>query len=291
MISESNNFECITPCFCAGADPARAEIRAPSIRGELRWWFRALGGTREQEVSVFGGSQPKPTASSIRCRVGEHQLQRLAALPSFDQNNPISYVLHFAKVSGKSSGSSGPRWQTEGCAAPGTKFPLEVMQIRGLQDESAAMLNRSLAAFKAFGSIGLRITRGLGALQAAEVSDAVRSETIRMLQDTGFVVVPLGEFRDSTRTGAKAWELCAKETGRFLKEELRALYKAKPHNHSALGLSDPRQTSAIRLRPVRLDSGALQLYALEAPHERTLGAKSRKAHSSSRSLLKEVGLA
>ena len=47
--------ELITPCFCAGADQTTAEIRAPSIRGELRWWFRVLGGTPEQERAVFGG--------------------------------------------------------------------------------------------------------------------------------------------------------------------------------------------------------------------------------------------
>src|SRR5437667_3497499 len=60
------HIELITPCFCGGAEPERqAEIRAPSIRGQLRWWFRTLGGfkslegkmsVREQEAMIFGST-------------------------------------------------------------------------------------------------------------------------------------------------------------------------------------------------------------------------------------------
>ena len=68
MISSSHTFECITPCFCAGADQAKAEIRSSAIRGALRWWFRALGGSADAETEVFGGSKPV-TASSVLIRV------------------------------------------------------------------------------------------------------------------------------------------------------------------------------------------------------------------------------
>ena len=65
MTKHDFQLELITPCFCAGAEPEKqAEIRAPSIRGQLRWWFRTLGGfkslgansmpVREQENLIFG---------------------------------------------------------------------------------------------------------------------------------------------------------------------------------------------------------------------------------------------
>lgn len=47
-------FECkvITPMFLAGADQKRCELRTASLRGELRWWLRALlGATSIQSVS------------------------------------------------------------------------------------------------------------------------------------------------------------------------------------------------------------------------------------------------
>jgi len=59
--------ECITPCFLAGADQGgTAEWRAASVRGQLRWWFRAVAGglfsgnlqrVRELESSVFGSTE------------------------------------------------------------------------------------------------------------------------------------------------------------------------------------------------------------------------------------------
>jgi CRISPR type III-B/RAMP module RAMP protein Cmr1 len=65
MNTETFHLELITPCFCGGAEPEkRAEIRAPSIRGQLRWWFRTLGGFKSlastpvprQEAIIFGST-------------------------------------------------------------------------------------------------------------------------------------------------------------------------------------------------------------------------------------------
>ncbi|MBK9138138.1 MAG: type III-B CRISPR module RAMP protein Cmr1 [Verrucomicrobia bacterium] len=67
MKTETFHLELITPCFCGGAEPEKqAEIRAPSIRGQLRWWFRTLGGfkslaarglsVRAQEALIFGST-------------------------------------------------------------------------------------------------------------------------------------------------------------------------------------------------------------------------------------------
>lgn len=46
---ESITFECevITPMFLAGADGSTPELRAPSIKGALRFWWRAMNGHLE----------------------------------------------------------------------------------------------------------------------------------------------------------------------------------------------------------------------------------------------------
>ena len=46
-------FKTVPPLLLAGADQKKAEMRVPSIRGQLRWWFRALGFGDEE--LVFGG--------------------------------------------------------------------------------------------------------------------------------------------------------------------------------------------------------------------------------------------
>lgn len=56
-------FTCrvITPMFLAGADGSTPELRAASIKGAMRFWWRALNGhlslgdLRKQETEIFGG--------------------------------------------------------------------------------------------------------------------------------------------------------------------------------------------------------------------------------------------
>lgn len=39
-------YRVVTPMFCGGADPERAELRMPSFKGTLRYWWRALAWQR-----------------------------------------------------------------------------------------------------------------------------------------------------------------------------------------------------------------------------------------------------
>jgi CRISPR-associated protein Cmr1 len=67
-------FECqlTTPMFMAGAEQSSAELRAPSIKGLLRWWFRAahaslpLKGLAIEEAKVFGSTEG---ASPVMVRI------------------------------------------------------------------------------------------------------------------------------------------------------------------------------------------------------------------------------
>lgn len=73
MKRASLEIEFVTPCFLAGADQtAAAEWRAASIRGQLRWWFRAVAGgelggdlakIRAAESEVFGSTDRRSALS------------------------------------------------------------------------------------------------------------------------------------------------------------------------------------------------------------------------------------
>ncbi|MFY9825292.1 MAG: type III-B CRISPR module RAMP protein Cmr1 [Thermoanaerobaculia bacterium] len=67
MERETFQVELVTPCFLAGAEGS-TEWRAASIRGQLRWWFRAvaggcwkgdLGRVRREEARIFGSTERK----------------------------------------------------------------------------------------------------------------------------------------------------------------------------------------------------------------------------------------
>ena len=70
----------LTPLFLAGADQTQAELRAPTFRGLMRYWYRALVGgmvganertlahVAKAETSIFGATD---TGSSIAVRISD----------------------------------------------------------------------------------------------------------------------------------------------------------------------------------------------------------------------------
>lgn len=283
MLASPYTFECITPCFCSGANQTRAEIRASSIRAALRWWFRALGGPNDLETEVFGGTDPV-TASSILLRVSNVVSRPVGRLPQPHGVDPLSYILYFPSVSSDKS-----RWTEAACYGPGTIFRLDVRQLRRINPKAEQMLDEAIIAFRHFGSIGMHVTRGLGAVQCSKVSAESLSAAIKLIEGAGFT------YRQSNRSH-KIWDAALKEAGQWLQNDMRKEFGAggvkKPPAASALGSTPvsenllrrnrwtqvPRQTSAVYLRPIK-QNGHLVLAAFEAPHQRVLGEASRIKHS------------
>lgn len=77
-------FECevTTPMFLAGADGRKPELRAPSIKGAMRFWWRAamghldLGELKRQEVKIFGGTGKGEGKSKISITVNHESLKK-----------------------------------------------------------------------------------------------------------------------------------------------------------------------------------------------------------------------
>src|SRR5664280_1027452 len=106
MKSETYNLTFLTPCFCAGADQTVAELRSSAIRGQLRWWFRALGGTPEQEGDVFGATARDEGCASL-LQVRTRLIQRGPDWKPFRMSpgQPGAYIWFFASVA-----SDKKRW-------------------------------------------------------------------------------------------------------------------------------------------------------------------------------------
>ncbi|HRG77857.1 MAG TPA: type III-B CRISPR module RAMP protein Cmr1 [Leptospiraceae bacterium] len=85
---ETIKFECevITPMFLGGADGKSAELRAPSIKGALRFWWRAMNGhlplkeLHEREAKIFGSSDGG--RSNVILRVASGSVQTRSDLPT-----------------------------------------------------------------------------------------------------------------------------------------------------------------------------------------------------------------
>lgn len=139
----------LTPLFNRGAYQDTPELRAPSIRGMVRWWFRVLGGSADEEKEAFGGMSKFGNrlsglvhASRLVFRVRDPRAQ--VASP-----NPPT-------LPHKQGGQASP----QAAFAPGATFQLEVGHRFG--DLPAALGKRvenALDVWLLLGAIGLRSNR------------------------------------------------------------------------------------------------------------------------------------
>lgn len=272
MIRRIYHINFLTPCFCAGADQQKAELRAASIRGQLRWWFRALGGSREEESELFGCVHgDKVQASQISVRVLK---QPQNGQPDWFQKIPKQGADPLVYLWGFFCGRT-QRLQPTGAIPPDSKAEIEIL----LKSPPTSKLQQTLRTFFSIGALGFRTTRAAGALTSDEYALNMEKwrELTTILKNAGFQVALLQRsFTD--------WRALAYEAGSLLKNKLRGRAGlgisagqggGKPN---PLGSAKPRQASVLHLRPVRID-GTLRLALIEAPHHRILGEDAKEAHA------------
>lgn len=169
MIRITCTLELITPAFCGGADPSHeAEIRPASIRGQLRWWFRVLGGfrsladrgmsVRQQEDMIFGkAAGDEGEAGKLIVRTHSFNL-RTSRKDSeglgHKQFSDPAYLTFPMQSRRNLDGSRG--------VVDGGTFGLDLIWRR--RTEIADDLKALIAVFGNFGSLGFRSRRAMGAL-------------------------------------------------------------------------------------------------------------------------------
>jgi CRISPR-associated protein Cmr1 len=160
-VTKGFEIQVITPMIGGGVEPARADdeipVRASSVRGHLRFWWRATIGARlptladmhRREGEIWGSTS---SASRIRILVKAHNFGEANSnhwrWPSSkkDRDKVFSYILFPFEPS-----IPPPRVGS---------FSLEVTYPTELKDD----LCTALWAWTNFGGIGARLRRGFGAL-------------------------------------------------------------------------------------------------------------------------------
>jgi CRISPR/Cas system CMR-associated protein Cmr1 (group 7 of RAMP superfamily) len=146
------DLEVLTPLFNRGAYQDTPELRVPSIRGLVRWWFRTLGGTPDEEKEAFGGMKKfgrrladEVMASRLVFRVSQVRAQRASP-------NPLT-------LPHKQGGQASP----QAAFAPGATFALEVFTRFGdLSPELERKVENALEVWLLLGAFGLRANRAGG---------------------------------------------------------------------------------------------------------------------------------
>lgn len=248
MILQNYLLEVITPCFCGGAEPdQRAEIRPASIRGQLRWWFRVLGGFKSlahqsveaQEAMIFGATAgDEGTAGMLTVRVKGSSVS--AHYPPPGMQSPEGYFLFPL------------RNQSRHQIPAGSRFELQFLW-RGdpaLIDDLAALAS----VFGNLGSLGFRSRRAMGALACSrgnisKITDALlrfnhtQSIFIRKLnaQSSVDAISKLGGWLKSCRAHGRSGKNQAEQQSPYFKyakhdHDLAAKKENGHGNRAALGL-------------------------------------------------------
>jgi len=210
MKTQTFQLELITPCFCGGAEPEKqAEIRAPSIRGQLRWGFRTLGGfkspsnqgmsVRDQEALIFGSTAGDVgQAGKLLVRVTSPQPKSVPAnADDMDagMNTPLGYALFPLRPFQDNDARRGK-------FAEHTEFSIQILW-RGSPQLWESIL-ALVAVWAHLGCLGFRGRRAFGALQLKEPHLALEQALLHFAQPSGVTIkeLPAPNLRNWRGTAA-----------------------------------------------------------------------------------------
>lgn len=158
----------VSPLFLGEADNANAELRPPSLKGALRFWWRAVQSSAvdsqmlASENRIFGGAGRDEGQSSVLITTVPNSVQKAKGVvpkpkPLNQQNAGVGYM-----------GYGLPERE---CIQTDSQFTLRLL----FRDESfREPVLRSLWALTHFGGLGARSRRGFGSVVVVDTSELGR---------------------------------------------------------------------------------------------------------------------
>lgn len=193
-------YRIVTPMFIGDAEQKASGISPASVKGALRFWWRALNWPRvyksmahsesdalkrlhEEESELFGSSAENGKAASFTLRVDSEKLKSTlkdCAHPQFSKYTAARYMSYglMEAFSSKNKGTSaGTLWRD--CINEEQDFTVNITSY----DSVGVALQVPLIVMGLLGGLGSRVSRGLGsiALQNLTVNDSnvwTKPETI-----------------------------------------------------------------------------------------------------------------
>jgi len=161
---ETINFKLkvITYLAMSGADQNEVEWRSQSVKGLMRWWFRAARGEKEEEKRIFGHGGDKANASffKIRCYPLKIKKENIEESKRSWENlrGGEKYLGYSIKLADRKA------------IKPDTDFYLEIKfyPLSTPEDKDKKIILSSLWLAVNLGNFGTRARRGLGSFEICE---------------------------------------------------------------------------------------------------------------------------
>lgn len=254
MTPLTRNFSFLTAAFPHGAYQSQGfnqpDLRGPSIKGQLRWWYDALFGQKADEDKLFGGlknhmpgGKSGPEASRIVVRI------RSLADPLI---KPTDFMPHKGQDGGKKH-----------AICPGTRYELALQPRReGITNQEKQRLERIVDAWLLLGAIGQRANRGAGSVwpeKAPEISNEYLARAKALLIGSKLRCAVLAKsYRDELDLRYDAGDFIDGP----VKSERRGFHDVQvTEPWWPFGAAEDRKPSPLKLRAAHVDSG-LRLVAI-----------------------------
>jgi CRISPR-associated protein Cmr1 len=166
-------FRIVTPMFISGADQTKAELRLPSIKGALRFWWRALAFARcgdlkrlsEEEDALFGSTNSQarvlmkllPSQLDSTPKGGEHNGLK---------PNPGALYFGYGVVEPFDGKTTRKGRLIRPCLNESQEFDV---LVRGSDDDLGSASN-AIKALGLLGGIGSKARKGYGSLTLISLS-------------------------------------------------------------------------------------------------------------------------
>jgi len=297
-------IEILTPMFLGGANQTDngkpiCELRAQSIKGVLRYWYRALVGpdrVKEKEDNLFGSSNERIGASKVKIVITGKSLQpygkaKFDAITGYGFKhptrgfsiNPLDYLAYGAVDNKKQI--------VRGAFSPGSTFNLifSLINLTYIQKDD---FYKSFYLMINFGGLGSRSRKGYGALKLLNEDDVFNgqdwfvkgdvSQTLRNIINNKTPVKPLYNKEYSyldTDTKfwlfnkeADSWEGCLSMLGKDYHDWRQVLAVANgrenlgtPLLHGNRQFENERRASSYFLTIFKLDKEKYKYGVLHIP--------------------------
>ena len=179
-------FQVVTPMFIGDGAQSASSIRPPSIKGALRFWWRALNWSRclqetdsetkalnqlhDEEAAIFG-------LAAKQDKKGEQQGGQGLFTLKVSQPDKLPKVNNWPANGNSPCGFIGfGLWGTNTskqreAIAEGVNFTVELIFKKDVTDTVLAQLKEALIVFGLLGSLGSRARRGFGSVSITSIND------------------------------------------------------------------------------------------------------------------------
>lgn len=182
-------YRVVTPMFLGDANQKATGLRSPSVKGALRFWWRALNWGRcrretgtttaalkslyREEQHLFGTAavveDDRPLGQGVfLLRISPPS--RTATDVTWPTNNTGSGYLGFGLMESGNPGNNNYQPHREGIRE-GIEFNLELRFKPGTGSSDVDALSETLQAWNLFGGLGSRARRGFGSVTLIKMND------------------------------------------------------------------------------------------------------------------------